>query len=120
MARRVEECGLCGLGYTIEDGSIDVGDDLLRLFRCVDSFSCAERWLLKFLDGRPLRVESVRLVSKDSNALPSFEVTYNLKPGGLRTRRFTLEVGSPEDGHRWTDHYHLTENGADLTRSFVP
>lgn len=120
MARRVEECGLCGLGYVTEDGSIDVGDGLLRVFHCADSFSCAERWLVKFLDGRPLQLESVRLVTAESNALPAFEVTYRLHGGGIRTRCFTLEVRSPEDGHRWTEHYHLVENGTDLTRDFMP
>lgn len=43
MASHVEECLLCGLSYVVTDGSVDVDDDNLRLLKCQDSISCAER-----------------------------------------------------------------------------
>lgn len=120
MASHVEECLLCGLSYVVTDGSVDVGDDNLRLFKCRDSISCAERWLVKFLGGRPINVESIVMIGQDPNPPPTFEVGYRLRGNGTKKRRFTLQVHPESDLHRWTEHYHLMENGADLTSGFVP
>jgi hypothetical protein len=120
MAGHIEQCALCGLSYYTMDGSIDVGEDYMRYFRCPDTISCAERWLVKFLAGRRMDLESIRLMSDDPNAAPQFEVLYQVPDAGSRRRTFTLEICLDEDIHRRFEHYHVLENGRDMTTHFVP
>ncbi|MSQ12007.1 MAG: hypothetical protein EXR48_04865 [Dehalococcoidia bacterium] len=120
MAGHVEQCILCGLSYVTNDTALDVGDDYLRFFKCLDTFSCAERWLVKFLASHPMQLDSVTLVSNDPKAQPEFEVGYRVQDRESRKRRFRLEVCEEEDIHARMLHYHLLENGNEVRKSFVP
>jgi hypothetical protein len=121
MAYHVESCVLCGLSSTVRDSAIDPGGREDYYFLCGDRKACGERWLRKFLSGKSLLLEDVRLIGEGPGQLGVFEVTYRPQPDGSPVKRVMMpEPFMDEDRHRRREHYHLVEMGRDITDSFRP
>ncbi|MSQ12009.1 MAG: hypothetical protein EXR48_04875 [Dehalococcoidia bacterium] len=113
-------CPLCGLNWVPRDAT-STGIVEARILGCTDRAICSERWLRKFLSGKPLTIEAVTFLGQGPSQQAVFEVTYRPQDGAELKRRVLMpEVSPGGDVHRRSEHYHLIEFGVDITTTFTP
>lgn len=114
-------CPLCGHNWAARDGT-NTGTVEPWSSWCNDKAACGERWLRKYLSGRPLTLETLTLLGRGPQQQGVFEIAYRPSADGAEPKKRVLmpEVRPGGDRHRRSEHYHLIEFGEDITDSFAP
>ncbi|MSP78622.1 MAG: hypothetical protein EXR67_03595 [Dehalococcoidia bacterium] len=113
-------CSICGLNWVPAETLLTLVT-ATRAYWCKDQAGCAERWLLKYLSGRPLRVDAVTAIGSGPRQQAVFEIAYHVNGQAEVKKRVVMpELHAGEDLHRRSEHYHLFEFGKDITDSFGP